>query len=135
MSLRKPVKPTVSHQSRRIHFLLLTCSLLLSSVLCIPHTTLGGDPGEGEGAKRGYDACAPIIEALDEYYSLHGEYPESLSDLVPAHIDQFPLEVNGDPIIYHKEGDVFTLSFSYSGPGNNICIYSPEDGWYCSGVY
>ncbi len=135
MSLKIPSHPSISPRSRWTHFLLLTCSLLLTSVLCVPHTSLSEQPGEGEGVKRGFGACAPIIEALDEYFSLMGEYPDSLSDLMPAYIDQIPFEVNGNPIVYQNLGDLFTLSFSYSGPGNNICIYSPEDGWHCSGVY
>jgi hypothetical protein len=105
------------------------------SLACIPHTSLGLDPGEGEGATRGYEACAPLIAALEEFHKVNGNYPDSIEVLIPDYLDKVPPEVNGDPIIFILQGDTYTLSFSYSGPGNKICIYAPEDGWHCSGVY
>lgn len=110
-------------------------SLLVIFLSCAPHTPLGPDPGEGEGAIRGYEICVPIITALEEYRKANKEYPDSLDELVPDYLASVPASVHGEPIIYTKQDEAYTLSFSYSGPGNNVCIYTPEHGWQCSGVY
>ena len=56
-------------------------------------------------------------------------------ELMPGYLKSIPEDVNGDPIVYSRQEETYTLSFSYSGPDNNICIYAPADGWHCSGVY
>jgi hypothetical protein len=110
-------------------------SLLVIFLSCTPRTNLGPDPGEGEGAIRGYDLCVPLITAVEEYRKANKDYPESLDELVPDYLKAVPTGVNGDPIIYTKQDGTYTLTFSYSGPGNNVCIYAPEHGWHCSGAY
>jgi hypothetical protein len=118
------------------HRLLIAAfSLLVIFLSCVPHTSLGPDPGEGEGAIRGYEACVPIITAIEEYRKANRQYPDSLDELVSDHLATVPAGVNGERIIYTKQDETYTLSFSYSGPGNNVCVYAPEHGWRCSGVY
>lgn len=92
-------------------------------------------PGVGEKAERGYAACNPIIHALEQYQSEKGEYPESLAELTPDYLAAIPTEVNNEPISYTKTEESFSLSFYYIGPGMNICTFTPEEQWQCSGAY
>lgn len=92
-------------------------------------------PGVGEKAERGYAACSLIIHALEQYHSEKGEYPESLAELTPDYLAAIPTEVNNEPISYMKTEESFSLSFYYIGPGMNICTFTPEEQWQCSGAY
>jgi hypothetical protein len=79
--------------------------------------------------------CVPIITALEEYHKANKAYPDSLDELVPDYLASVPAGVQGDPILYAKQDQTYTLSSSYSGPDNNVCIYAPEHGWQCSGAH
>jgi hypothetical protein len=96
---------------------------------------IGPPPGKGAKAERGYQVCQPIIEALDKYYMAEGEYPLMLKSLSPAYIGDVSSEVNGSPIIYRTTKESYRLEFSYTGPGMNICTYTPENDWHCYGYY
>ena len=102
---------------------------------CAPYTKFGPDPGESEGAIRGYEMCVPVITALEAYRKVHRGYPDSLDELVPEHLAAVPAGPDGEPLIYTRQEETFALSFSFSGPGNNVCLYEPDKGWQCSGVY
>ena len=92
-------------------------------------------PGVGEKADRGYAVSAPIINALEQYKSEKGTYPDSLDELVPDYLTSIPTEVNDNPLAYKKNSDSFSLSFYYLDPGMNACTYTPENAWRCSGAY
>jgi len=92
-------------------------------------------PGVGEKSERGYAACAPMIKALEQYRADKGEYPKTLTELVPKYISEVPTEVNNEPISYTKTDESFSLSFHYVGPGTNTCTFTPKDKWHCSGAF
>ena len=94
-------------------------------------------PGVGVKAERGYAACNPIIDALEVYKETHRDYPTTLEELVPGLIAEVPTSVPGAEIWYEKTEAGYRLNFTYTGPGMNICTYSPEAGteWKCSGAY
>ena len=118
---------------RILNILLLLGALLLTA--CAGQTE--EPPGMGAKAERGYAVCNFIIQILELYKSDTGTYPDSLAELVPNYSSSMPAEVNGEPIIYHKTADGYELSFSYIGPGMNVCTYSTQEGrqWRCSGAY
>lgn len=123
-----------SHRRRRLMTLLVAACILGLTLACLPRQT-DEPPGQGEKAERGYQACAPVIEALERYEQANGAYPDDLAELVPDYLPAVPQEVNDEPIVYEKTDDGYTLSFTYTGPGLNICIHSPAGGWRCSGMY
>ena len=94
-------------------------------------------PGEGKKAKKGYEACAPVIVALDSFYKINNSYPDSLQLLIPHYISALPKQVNAYALGYTMvdSGNSFSLGFNYTGPGVNKCIYTPEKKWSCSGHY
>jgi hypothetical protein len=120
--------------STHIRFVLLFISILWL-LACSGRTE--EPPGTGIKANQGYAACNYIIAVLEDYKSAKGTYPASLEDLVPGYASSIPTEVNGQPIVYSKSDEDYTLSFSYIGPGMNYCTYSTEDGrkWRCSGAH
>ena len=103
-------------------------------IACAPAAT-EEPPGVGAKAEMGYAACAPIIEALAKYHEATGAYPDDLQGLDPAYLTSIPAEVNDHPIRYQKTETAYTLSFQYIGPGMNVCTYSPDMKWKCSGAY
>ena len=84
--------------------------VLLISLACLAGTP--EPPGEGEKTERGYAACQPIIKALDGYYQVNEDYPQSLSELIPQFFIDILDEVNNEPIVYEKTDSGFRLSFS-----------------------
>ena len=96
---------------------------------------VGQPPGVGPKAEQGYRACGPIIDALAKYKAQHGSYPETLSVLVPtfgADVSHATQDIGVD---YRLTASSYQLEFRYTGPGMNICVYTPEAGWKCSGYY
>ena len=98
-------------------------------------TFIGDPPGQGDRAQLGYQACAPIIAALESYQQAHGAYPASLQDLVPTYLPALPGRVNGYPIRYSPAAGSYTLEFDYERPGMNRCVYSPGKHWTCQGYF
>ena len=39
------------------------------------------------------------------------------------------------PLEYSADGMSYKLRFRYVGPGMNVCVYTPEEKWRCSGYY
>lgn len=97
-------------------------------------TFIGPPPGVGPQAERGYQACAPVIAALDRYQAENGAYPEALTDLVPAYLPEVP-QPAGLELDYQAKAPAYELIFRYAGPGMNICGYTPSAGWDCYGYY
>jgi hypothetical protein len=92
-------------------------------------------PGKGAKAENGYQVCGPTIKALSEYHMAEGEYPQTLKSLSPAYLADVPSEVNGFPILYQTTLESYSLEFRYTGPGMNVCTYTPESNWHCYGYY
>jgi hypothetical protein len=115
-------------------FLLFSLLVVLFLAACFL-TPTEEPPGVGAKADQGYAACNPILAALEQYRSEKGAYPESLHVLAPGYLAIVPQEVNGYEIRYEKVNESFVLAFEYTGPGMNICTYTPETKWQCSGAY
>jgi hypothetical protein len=99
-------------------------------------------PGEGKMADLGKAHSTRIVGALDKFRHEHGEYPRSLEELTPNLLTSVQLlEYTSHPAVIEYRRDspqVFELSFSYTGPGRNTCIYRSDErknGWECFGYY
>jgi hypothetical protein len=114
---------------------LLVCGLFSAAAAWYIWNNFLVPPGEGAKAERGYQACAPIITALESYRQEHGGYPQTLQALSPKYLMEVPAEVNEMEIIYRPGETSYSLEFSYVGPGMNHCTYTPETEWKCSGYY
>jgi hypothetical protein len=121
--------------------LLLTLGFLVAIALCVGigyfvwATFIGPPPGVGPKAEQGYQACAPFIDGLARYHEQHGAYPESLAALAPAsQTDVSPVD-GPIEIAYRVTDTSYQLEFRYTGPGMNICTFTPEIGWHCTGYF
>ena len=92
-------------------------------------------PGVGPKADQGYQACTPIIAALEQYHAQSGTYPESLEELVPDFLTTINYTVGEVDINYRPLEPGYQLEFSYTGPGMNVCRYMPDAGWKCTGYF
>jgi hypothetical protein len=92
-----------------VPFLAVCFTLCLTSCFSAP-------PGEGGKARAGYRDADPVISSLDRFHQEHGHYPADLSELVPAYLKQLPQR----RFAYRRDGDAFSLVFSYTGPGMNM---------------
>ncbi|HTV83820.1 MAG TPA: hypothetical protein VME63_00325 [Dyella sp.] len=98
-------------------------------------------PGDGVKAKSGYAAAAPVIKALDAYHQVNDAYPSSLNQLVPKFIAGDRLVATTPdrkvtPFKYRQVDNGYELSFSYTGPGTNQCVYRESaKAWKCYGAY
>jgi hypothetical protein len=93
-------------------------------------------PGKGAKAERGYRRAEPVVAALEKFHVDHGAYPADRSELVPAYLtaDQLatPTRTHENyPLEYRRVGEDYELSFHYTGPGTNICVYGPPKEWKC----
>jgi hypothetical protein len=111
-------------------FFWLVLIVLVSLAGCEP-------PGQGAKAEAGYAAARPVIAGLASYHQQHGNYPASLEALVPGYLSQVPSGPDGHRLDYRltSEGLSYELSFRYVGPGMNLCTYTPERQWRCTGYY
>jgi hypothetical protein len=109
---------------------------LLVAVLCACTA-----PGKGVKAESGYDAAAPVIAALEDYRQSNHAYPQSLDLLVPKFLsgEKLIAKLAGgtkEPFKYRLTGTSYELSFSYTGPGTNQCVYRESaKAWQCYGAY
>lgn len=98
-------------------------------------------PGEGVKAKSGYVAAAPVITALEAYRQANASYPSSLNQLVPKffagdRLTATMLDNKVTPFKYRQVDNGYELSFSYTGPGTNQCVYRESTkAWKCYGAY
>lgn len=95
----------------------------------------GPPPGVGPKAEQGYQASAPIIAALARYHEQQGAYPESLDALAPTFLTDVAHTDGAIEIAYRVTDTSYQLEFRYTGPGMNICTYTPEIGWHCTGYF
>ena len=131
--------------------------LVACLVSCV--TSCWTPPGKGRKAEAGYRAAVPVIAALEKFHEERGHYPADLGELVPTHLmDTKALRVRGkatlvysprtpapdpqqaysrfDEFGYHRHGDTYRRSFSYTGPGMNHCWYdSKTRQWIARGYY
>lgn len=92
-------------------------------------------PSECPQAIEGFALFQPVIEALQHYKTVTGEYPETLEDLIPEYIAIMPSYEIGE-VTYSKIDDGYELRFEYYGPGINQCSYTPNSKkWDCFGYY
>ena len=119
--------------------------------LCL--TSCQPPPGEGRKAEAGFRHAAPVVAALERFHQDRGSYPTELEELVPTYLSSErvllppPLHAgiqrirstasdNPRMFSYDKDGDGYTLGFSYEGPGQNNCIYNSETKtWHSAGYY
>ncbi len=110
-------------------------------------------PGEGWKAESGFRHATPVVAALERFHQDRGTYPTELEDLVPTYLSSDklllppPLQAgiqrihstaSGNPRMfsYNQEGNGYTLSFGYEGPGRNHCTYdSQTKTWHSGGYY
>lgn len=114
----------------RIFYVLALMAGLISVANVLGCGWYGEDPGVGATAEEYYAKAEPIIAALEKYRSRQGAYPANLGELVP----EFLPYVEWNKQDYAAVDQSYRLFFSYEGPGINSCIYSPEEGWRCSGL-
>ena len=60
-------------------------------------------------------AAVPLIAAIESYHTLHGDYPASLDELVPAQLAVVPrtrLGFGGTPFFYRRTDGTFRLGYS-----------------------
>lgn len=115
--------------------IILLIAVVIITLACNTILPTEEPPGVGDKAERGYAVCNQIINALEQFRVETGDYPESLTELVPKYLAAIPTEVNNQPISYTKTEESFSLSFYYIGPGMNACTFTPEEQWQCSGAY
>ena len=115
---------------------------IATSVLLIPLLLAAcPPPGAGAAASRGYQRSAPVIAALERYRAARGTYPDSLRQLVPAFLPDSALRLPDRkreryPLDYRRTADGYGLMFRYTGPGKNICLYTPASAeWTCNGYF
>ena len=124
-----------------ILIIFLVLGLLLAVAFCVGagyfvwNDLIGDPPGEGPKAEAGYKACAPVIDALERYKAEHGAYPETVDALTPDFLPDDLANPEDVLFTYKNKGESYELQFRYSGPGMNICTYTPETGWDCIGYY
>jgi len=128
MDSRAYMEPARSRLCRPRLSLLCVVFVLALAVAC---GSVGGGPYE----QQGYQACAPIIEALQQYHEATGQYPATLEELIPDYLQQIPSEVNGFPLHYARIGEgqtqTYALAFAFPAGAGATCSYMPEDGWKC----
>jgi hypothetical protein len=113
----------VIHVSRRLCIAGLLALLALSALVVI---RLGGceswSPSSIEESKK---RAEPIIAALEAYYTAHGQFPKTLQDLVPEHIDELPQPAAGTGQWHYasREGS-FSLSFGCGKHHYPNCTFS-----------
>jgi hypothetical protein len=130
----------------RTHLQLLALTLF-GSAACL---TGCWSPGT---AHAGFSAAKRVIPALENFHHERGHYPESLGELVPEYLpDRRDLlwqgrvqPLNGPrhnhtvaerELGYHREGDAYTLTFSYATFSMNVFTYDSQTRqWYESGYY
>jgi len=71
-----------------IGFIPLCLCLLAAGAVVVLYQFSSEPPGEGVQAQRGYDACEPVIAALEQYYADHEDYPAALDELSPAYLEE-----------------------------------------------
>ncbi|MBL8063226.1 MAG: hypothetical protein JNK32_09425 [Anaerolineales bacterium] len=122
-------------KAAQIPYLLIPFAVIMLACGALPMIPTDEPPGVGEKAEKGYAASEPVIAALEEYQADKAAYPETLAELVPDYLPAVPTKTDELDFSYSKNGESFSFSFHYRGPGLNTCTYTPEEKWNCSGAY
>jgi len=136
--------------------------LIVLGCIALALTSCLGTPGKGRKARAGYRAAAPVIAALEKFHDDNSRYPTNLVELVPMylsatnllaqkHVEPLPsysppwersatnrqeFVAPYDMFWYERDGDVYTLGFTYFGPGVSMCGYdSKTKTWHASCHY
>jgi hypothetical protein len=87
--------------------------------------------------KRRYEAyigdmqMQMIAVAIEEYHKDHGDYPESLKDLVPDYMDKVPHTITGQEIRYRKSDYYYPYNLFFDlayWDNKNGCAYHGGSG-------
>ena len=126
----------------------LVALILFALAVCL--TGCCWSPGT---AHAGYSAARPVIAALEKFHHDHGQYPETLEELVHQYLADRrdllwqgrvqPLNAPGQNhtveahyLQYYRHGDDYTLGFSYSTWSMNRVAYdSRTREWSKSGYF
>jgi len=90
----------------------------------------------GSGAAEGVKRSIPVTDALEEYRTARGAYPDSLAmlspDFLPASALRPPDGIRDRyPLRYRRTRDTYELSFRY-GSRSGECTYAPRiHHWEC----
>jgi hypothetical protein len=123
---------------RRVLQITGICVLAVLVLGVVPFVSWCGErPGGGEKATRCYQAANGLMRAVYNYRRQHGSYPASIRDIPRESLKGVHPAPEGRFIEYEARADgEFQVSFEYSGPGMNQCIYSSRSKrWECSGWY
>ena len=137
-----------------IALLIASLGLLFTSYCCFTPPS-----GKGRQAEAGFRAATPVSVALEKFHEDRRSYPVHLDELVPRYLpDAAALLVRGkvEPqhsprasesaggdggsslhqFMYVREANGYRLSFSYTGPGMNTCVFdSRTKQWHSHGYY
>ena len=69
--------------------------------------------------KAAKEHCCELIAMLDDYKLAHGEYPESIKDMLPRDRGSLPVYLRGGGF-YHKGTNTFSFGW-FDSPGFPIC--------------
>jgi hypothetical protein len=96
------------------------------------------EPARGRVARA---LGAPVVAALAQYRTEHGDYPARLTSLVPHYLTEGALRApERSPLAYPFEfamyGPRYTLTVREAPPGQSSCLFSSATGqWYCNGYF
>ena len=76
--------------------------------------------------------CDILVGALDYFYTINNDYPETLAELVPYYVSEFPVApADRSMLKYRKYQGSYQLSFEHNQPDYKECRYTPAIGWRC----
>ena len=121
---------------KKKYLIIFTFSCLLLSSCCSRYTqSFCCAPGKCQKAIDSFAVLNPIMVALETYKTDHAKYPKNLNLLVNEHINMIPSDKVIDLKYLLKESE-YELTFTYYGPGMNICTYSSKSkSWGCYGLF
>jgi hypothetical protein len=109
-----------------------------TKVLASPYQTLSP---AGKEFLSGKEIGNQLKNAIEQYKRTHGNYPQSLSELIPEYFNSIPLTITGQEFSY-KILDPSAARLSYglcfviTQNINTMCCNSPYyDGWECGPRY
>jgi hypothetical protein len=115
-------------------FVAFGTALILSPILLVFAMCNGPPPGESDKARATMAKAAVAISALDSIYTRGHSHLGTLEQ-----IGQSALTSATDstyPITFARDALGYRLTFWYSGPGSNTCVFaSRAHRWQCSGAF
>lgn len=99
-------------------------------------------PSRCPEARSGQERLHDLVAALDAYALDHeGAYPERIQAVHPHYLDRWPdcpewAEARcATWWQYDRSDSLYTVRFTWFGPGVNGCTYQPGQSWRCGGYY